>query len=150
MGKINMLRINKLTDYAVVLLVYMAKSGVRRSAHQVSAETGIPMPTVAKILKTLTREGLVVSARGVSGGYGLGCEPVQITVADIIQAVEGPIALTSCVDESPDGCGIGGICPMNGHWNRVNGAVYRALSGVTLADMASDPLSFPDRTATVA
>ncbi|NKD84706.1 SUF system Fe-S cluster assembly regulator [Haematospirillum jordaniae] len=145
-----MLRINKLTDYAVVLLVYMVKAGGRHSAQQVAGETGIPMPTVAKILKTLTREGLVVSTRGVSGGYCLGRGAEQITVADIVQAVEGPIALTSCVDESPDGCGIGNLCPMNGHWNRVNGAVYRALSDVTLADMASDPLPFVPRTVTVA
>lgn len=144
-GKGAMFRINKLTDYAVVLLVDMARSGRLRSAQQIAADTGVPLPTVAKVMKALARDGLVVSTRGAAGGYGLGREAAAITVADMIQAIEGPIALTSCV-ESPtgegggeeDGCGIESLCPMHGHWNRVNGAVHAALSSVTLAEMAQD------------
>ncbi|MGC2856603.1 SUF system Fe-S cluster assembly regulator [Novispirillum sp. DQ9] len=139
-----MFRINKLTDYAVVLLVDMARSGRVRSAQQIAADTGVPLPTVSKVMKALTRDGLVVSTRGATGGYGLGKPAAVITVADMIQAIEGPIALTSCV-ESPtgeggddDGCGIESLCPMHGHWNRVNGAVHAALSSVTLAEMAQD------------
>lgn len=142
-----MFRINKLTDYAVVLLVDMARQnarrpGVHRPAQQIAADTGVPLPTVAKVMKLLSKDGLVVATRGAAGGYGLGRAADAITVADMIQAVEGPIALTSCVETTTleDACGIESLCPMQGHWNRVNGAVHDALSGVTLADMAGDGL----------
>jgi FeS assembly SUF system regulator len=138
-----MFRINKLTDYAVVLLVDMARTGKMRSAQQIAADTGVPLPTVSKVMKALTRDGLVVSTRGAGGGYGLGRAADGITVADMIQAIEGPIALTSCVEPSDeDGCGIESLCPMHGHWNRVNGAVHAALSSVTLAEMTHDTPMF--------
>lgn len=137
-----MFRINKLTDYAVVLLVDMARHGGQRSAQQIAADTGVPMPTVAKVLKLLARDGLVVSTRGAGGGYGLGRDAGRITVADMIQAVEGPIALTSCVESAEDDCGIESLCPMHGHWNRVNRAVHDALSSLTLAEMVRDPQPF--------
>ncbi|SDG47673.1 SUF system Fe-S cluster assembly regulator [Roseospirillum parvum] len=130
------MRINKLTDYSVVVLVDMTRNPQVRSAHQIAAETGVPLPTVAKIMKALTRDGLVVSQRGAAGGYALGRLPERITVADMIQAIEGPIALTSCVGEAEHECGIGPICPMQGQWHRVNDAVRQALGAVTLAEMA--------------
>jgi FeS assembly SUF system regulator len=139
-----MFRINKLTDYAVVLLVDMARQeerapGTHRPAPQIAQDTGVPLPTVAKVMKLLGKDGLVVATRGAAGGYGLGRRPAEITVAHMIQAVEGPIALTSCVETSEDDiCGIESLCPMQGHWNRVNAAVHDALSGVTLAEMAAD------------
>lgn len=137
-----MFRINKMTDYAVVLLVDMARTGCTRSAQQIAADTGVPLPTVAKVMKALTRDGLVVSLRGATGGYGLGRPPTEITVADMIQAVEGPIALTSCVEAAEDDCGIESLCPMHGHWNRVNQAVHAALDSLTLAEMAVDTPMF--------
>ena len=137
-----MFRINKLTDYAVVLLVDMARTGRVRSAQQIAADTGVPLPTVSKVMKALTRDGLVLSTRGASGGYALGRPADGITVADMIQAIEGPIALTSCVESADDGCGIESLCPMHGHWNRVNGAVHAALSSVTLAEMTHDTPTF--------
>lgn len=137
-----MFRINKMTDYAVVLLVDMARTGRTRSAQQIAADTGVPLPTVAKVMKALTRDGLVVSLRGATGGYGLGRPAEEITVADMIQAVEGPIALTSCVESALDDCGIESLCPMHGHWNRVNTAVHAALNGVTLAEMTIDTPMF--------
>lgn len=137
-----MFRINRMTDYAVVMLVDMARKRQVRSAQQIAAETGVPLPTVAKLLKTLARDGLVTSVRGAGGGYTLGREPAGITVADMIQAVEGPIALTSCVDEADDECGIEALCPMHGHWSTVNTAVRTALSTVSLADMAKDQPMF--------
>lgn len=134
-----MFRINKLTDYAVVLLVDMARTGCVRSAQQIATDTGVPLPTVAKVMKLLAKDGLVQSTRGAGGGYGLGRSPLEITVAHMIQAIEGPIALTSCVETANDeDCGIESLCPMHGHWNRVNNAVHRALSEVTLADMIRD------------
>jgi FeS assembly SUF system regulator len=140
-----MFRINKLTDYAVVLLVDMSRTRCVRSAQQIACDTGVPLPTVAKVMKLLVRDGLVVSHRGATGGYGLGREASTITVADMIQAVEGPIALTNCVETSEDDCVIESLCPMHGHWNRVNSAVKAALDGVTLAEMAMDPLGVPRR-----
>lgn len=137
-----MFRINRLTDYAVVILVDMARKRQVRSAQHIAAETGVPLPTVSKVMKTLARDGLVTSVRGAGGGYVLGREPHAITVADMIQALEGPIALTSCVEEADDECGIENLCPMHGHWTRVNAAVRGALSTVSLAEMAIDQPMF--------
>ena len=146
-----MFRINKLTDYAVVLLVDMARTGCVRSAQQIATDTGVPLPTVAKVMKLLAKDGLVQSTRGAGGGYGLGRAPLEITVAHMIQAIEGPIALTSCVEASTEeDCGIESLCPMHGHWNRVNNAVHRALSEVTLADMTCDHPLFAAPAAPVA
>jgi Rrf2 family protein len=93
-------------------------------------------------MKNLSRAGLVDSHRGVSGGYALGRPAAEITVADVIQAVEGPIALTACADTSDEQCNIQTLCPVQGKWNRVNTAVRSALAEVTLADMAAEVASF--------
>ncbi|MBB4265358.1 SUF system Fe-S cluster assembly regulator [Roseospira visakhapatnamensis] len=134
-----MFRINKLTDYAVVLLLDMARAGQVRAAHQIAADTGVPVPTVAKVMKALVRAGLVRSTRGSSGGYVLARPAESIAVADMIEALEGPIALTACVLDADDTCEREGFCPMSGHWNRVNTAVRKALTGITLAEMAARP-----------
>jgi FeS assembly SUF system regulator len=137
-----MFKVNKLTDYATVVLIDIARSDVRRSAHQVAEHTGIPLPTVAKLMKSLNKAGLVASHRGATGGYALGRAAASITVADVIQAVEGPIALTACADTSDESCSMERTCLVQGKWNRVNRAVRAALSEVTLADMAADVASF--------
>jgi FeS assembly SUF system regulator len=94
-----MFRLNRLTDYAVVVMAQMAQRRDQvRTAPRIAEETGVPLPTVAKILNALTRDTLVVSQRGAAGGYTLSRPAEQITVAEIIQALEGPIALTACVD----------------------------------------------------
>lgn len=131
-----MFRINKLTDYAVVVLVDMARNGRVRAAQQIACDTGVPLPTVAKIMKALVRGSLVVSHRGAAGGYGLARPAEEISVADMIQALEGPIALTACVEAGEDACGLERLCPMRGHWTAVNGKVEDALRTVTLAEMA--------------
>ena len=133
-----MFRINKLTDYAVVLLVDMARTHRVRAAQDIAAETGVPLPTVAKVMKALVRAGLVRSTRGASGGYTLARPASEIAVADMIEAVEGPIALTDCVHGAEDSCERETFCPMAGHWNRVNLAVRDALQGVTLDHMTRD------------
>ena len=133
-----MFKVNKLTDYATVVLIEIARSNVVRSSQHLSERTGIPLPTVAKLMKSLNKAGLVLSQRGAGGGYVLGRKPGEITIADVIQAVEGPIALTACADTSEEHCGIESICPVQGKWNRVNTAVRIALTEVTLADMAED------------
>ncbi|ABC23371.1 SUF system Fe-S cluster assembly regulator [Rhodospirillum rubrum] len=135
-----MFRINKLTDYAVVLLVDMARTDKVRAAQQIACDTGVPLPTVAKVMKALVRGNLVISQRGATGGYGLARPACEITVADMIQALEGPVALTACVETTDDACGLETLCPMHGHWNRVNKRVEEALRTVSLAEMASGPI----------
>jgi FeS assembly SUF system regulator len=137
-----MFKVNKLTDYATVVLIAMARAQGVQSAHRIAQTTGIPLPTVAKLMKSLSRAGLVESQRGVAGGYALGRSASEITVADVIQAVEGPIALTACADTSDEHCGIELLCPVQGKWNRVNTAVRSALAEVTLADMADEVAAF--------
>jgi FeS assembly SUF system regulator len=138
-----MFRLNRLTDYAVVVMSQMAlRGGETRSAQQISDNTGVPLPTVAKLLNLLGRAKLVISQRGASGGYTLSAEPEAITVAQIIQAMEGPIALTACVDGATDCCGAEAFCPMRGNWNRVNDAIRQALTSVSLAEMMLLPPSF--------
>ena len=140
-----MFRLNRLTDYGVVVMTQMAQDrpGVA-SAHQIADSLGLPLPTVAKLLTALTRGGLVTSQRGAAGGYRLSRAPAEISVAAIIQALEGPIALTACVHGSDEQCEVEALCPMSGNWNRVNAAIRSALEGVTLAEMAShEPAHFP-------
>ena len=131
-----MFRLNRLTDYAVVVMTQMAHDRQDvRTAPQISQSTGIPLPTVAKLLSALARDGLVTSQRGAAGGYLLAQAPQDIPVAAIIQALEGPIALTACVHGSDEHCEVASICPMQGNWNKVNLAIRTALEQVSLADM---------------
>ena len=110
----------------------------------IAAATGIPEPTVAKVLKTLAAGGLVASQRGARGGYRLLRPLAAIPVADVIAAIDGPIALTACVDGSADRVRVRGPCPMRGRWDPVNEAIHQALSAITLADMqaAAIPRAF--------
>jgi len=106
----------------------------------IAAATGIPEPTVAKVLKTLAASDLVSSQRGARGGYRLNRGLAAIPIADVIAAVDGPIALTACVDGSLSECESQGLCPMRGRWDPVNDAIHTALSRITLADMQMAPL----------
>lgn len=139
-----MLRVNKLTDYAVVVLVDLVSGEALRSAADLAASTGVPLPTVSKILKQLTKADILQSVRGASGGYGFAKAPGAISVAEIIEALEGPIAVAGCVEEAEDCCTMTGQCPMSGHWNAVNVAVRRSLSDVRLTDMLPEA-RFMDR-----
>jgi FeS assembly SUF system regulator len=130
-----MLRLSKLTDYAVVVLVRLGGTEGVQTSPAIAAATGIPEPTVAKVLKTLSAGDLVSSQRGARGGYRLNRSLSAIPIADVIAAVDGPIALTACVDGSPSGCESQGLCPMRGRWDPVNQAIHAALSSITLADM---------------
>lgn len=136
-----MIRLSKMTDYAVVMLSYIASAETDKfSATQLSDATHIPAPTVAKLLKTLTKANILTSFRGISGGYSLSTDSTEITIAHIVEAIEGPIALTACVDETLPTCQIQGECAIHGNWNKVNEAVKHALLSVTLQDMANtDP-----------
>ena len=138
-----MFRLTRLTDYAIVMLGQMSSQQERVvTAPQLAEETGLPLPTVAKILGLLSRQGLVTSLRGAGGGYLSHLDANSITVADIIQSIEGPIALTACVEGAPDNCSVETTCPMRGNWNKVNQVVSDALQTVTLADMIDFEDSF--------
>jgi FeS assembly SUF system regulator len=133
------IRITRLTDYGIVLLTHFARHPERltRNAPEIAAAARLPLPTVSKILKILAREGLLVPHRGAKGGFSLARSPLDITMADIISALEGPIALTECNVHGGDRCGIESLCPVSANWRRINRAVRDALSGLTLAEMAS-------------
>jgi FeS assembly SUF system regulator len=137
-----MIRLSKLTDYAVVVMTAMMRSdAAMHAAGALADRTGLPAPTVSKLLKLLAKAGLVTSHRGAAGGYSLATSPDLITVAAIIGAIDGPIALVDCVDGAEGACGVESLCARKGNWDKVNQAVRQALEGVTLADMATP--SFP-------
>ncbi|MEQ8584902.1 MAG: SUF system Fe-S cluster assembly regulator [Thalassobaculaceae bacterium] len=143
-----MLRLNRMTDYAIVILGQMAQDvGRVRTAAALSEATSVPVPSVSKILKTLSHAGMVTAHRGAKGGYSLDRQAGDVTMTEIIQALEGPIALTACVDGAEDSCEVQHSCFMRGNWNRVNAAIHAALDAVTLADMMDPEEMFPDRTA---
>lgn len=130
-----MIKLSRFTDYAVVILGELSRGdGVRLSAADLAGRTSLPEPTVAKILKSLTKGGVLSSVRGVNGGYGLTRAAGAITVADIITAMDGPISLTDCADNKSS-CVLEGHCSMHGRWGKVNMAVRTALEGVTLVDL---------------
>jgi FeS assembly SUF system regulator len=139
-----MLRLSKLTDYAVVVLVRLGAGDGVQTSPGIAAATGIPEPTVAKVLKALAGSGLVASQRGARGGYRLIRPLAAIPIADVIAAIDGPIALTACVDGGTGVCEVERICPVRGRWDPVNEAIQQALAAITLADMqeAAVPRAF--------
>jgi len=130
-----MLRMGKLTDYGIVLMSYLAsKTYQKHSAHTLSDAVSMPLPTVRKVLKGLSQGGLLISERGAQGGYNLSRNPKQISVAEIITAIEGPIALTECVSDESH-CEQESHCSVQTNWTRINNAVFHALDEVKLSDM---------------
>lgn len=136
-----MLRLSRLTDYAVVVLIRLSESERGHAADAVqtspgiAAVTGVPEPTVAKVLKALTCAGLVASQRGARGGYRLARPLGAISICDVIAAVDGPIALTACVDGGIGGCDVASLCAVKGRWDLVNAVIRDALHRITLAEM---------------
>lgn len=139
-----MIRISRLADYGIVLLSHMAaRPDDVHTAAELASETHLPAPTVGKLLRILTRHGLLHSHRGANGGYGLARDPEEITVSSAITALEGPIAITTCTSAMPSDCSHETICPVRGHLNLINLAIRQALDSVTLADLARRPRSMP-------
>ena len=139
------MRLNKLTDYAVLTMIPLAQAwpeGHVMSARSLAEIANIPLPTVSKLLKMLAHADLVTSTRGIAGGYRLSISPVEISVADILEAVEGPVALTDCVTGQEGDCSVQSLCWMKGRWDPVNQAVSSALSQVSLLDMMPKAFSF--------
>jgi FeS assembly SUF system regulator len=130
-----MLRMGKLTDYGIVLMSYLAQNTeLKHSAHTLADAVYVPQPTVKKVLKALSQAGLLRSERGVQGGYSLSRAAKEISVAEIISAIEGPIALTECVSEESH-CEQETHCSIQTNWERINNAVFHALDEVKLSDM---------------
>lgn len=145
-----MLKMGKLTDYATVIMSYLAlHPGSVHAASELAGVVGIGAPTALKVLKTLARAGLLQSQRGTKGGYQLTRPAAQITMADILQAMEGPIGLTECGSQAqPGACDRESRCTVRTNWQRISQAVGDALAGVTLAEMVAapaQPLQFVQR-----
>ena len=134
------MRLTAQADYAVVMMSAAARHcGVsgRLNATVIADETGLPLPTVQKLVSRLSAAGLIESARGTGGGFRLARPPVSITLADIVEAIEGPIAMTTCVDEGRHDCAVEDACRVRPHMTHVNGAVRGALAGVSLATLSA-------------
>ncbi len=136
-----MLRLSKLADYAVVVLVRLARGEAVQTSPGIAAATGLPEPTVAKVLKALTSGGLIASRRGARGGYRLLRPLASIQVSDVIAAIDGPVHITACVDGSHASCETHAVCSCRGGWDKVNDAVMQALGTISLADIAPPPLA---------
>ena len=143
-----MLRISRLTDYATVILASLA-GGNLASAADVADRTRIGLPTVSKLLKELQHAGLVTSVRGAHGGYQLARPAAAINAAEIIDAVEGPLALTECAGGAGN-CGIEATCLVGHGWQRISRAIRRALVDVSLEELVrrDTPFATPDLTRT--
>ena len=131
-----MLRMTKQADYGIVLMTYLASHPSRRfAAPELAAVAQLPLPTVSKILKLLGREGLLESHRGVKGGYSLARDPERISVAAMISALDGPIAFTECIEDTPGVCSQESICRLRTNWQRINHAVRQSLESISLAEL---------------
>jgi FeS assembly SUF system regulator len=132
------MKLSSLADYAVVMMSTIARhcGQARLNAILLSDETGIPLPTVQKLVSRLSAAGLLRSARGAGGGFALARPAAALSLADIIEAIEGPIALTACVDTGRHDCGLEGSCKVQPHWPVINAAVRGALANVSLTTIA--------------
>jgi FeS assembly SUF system regulator len=140
------MRLSSLADYAVLMMRTAATKcgGARANAASLAQEAGIPVPTAQKLASLLGRAGLIKATRGSGGGIKLARPAAAITLADIIEAVDGPIILTSCLDaDSADCCALDRACAIRPHWRGVNALVREALAQVTLAHLVSAPDRLP-------
>ena len=132
-----MIRLSKETDYGIILLTQIVSTPETMlfSARELGQETGIPQPTVSKILKILTRSGILCSQRGAKGGYSLAVNPSRISIFQVISALEGPVALMECI-EHPGDCSQELTCGVKNHWEIINSRVRATLEEISLAEMA--------------
>ncbi len=136
-----MLRITKLTDYATVVLTALADAPDRvHSASGLAERSGLELPTVAKVLKPLAHAGLVTSFRGVNGGYRLARAANQISLIEIVEAIEGPLGMTEC-SGAHSNCERESSCGVRGSWRHINDVIAETLRGITLAQMLPAPLA---------
>ena len=133
------MRLTHLADYAVVIMTAAARreAGARLSASELAQETGVPLPTTQKLMGRLAAEGLLTSVRGAAGGFALARPAEQITLADIVEAVEGPIALTMCSDANNHDCALDKVCHVKPHMGVVGNAIRGALGAVSLQALSA-------------
>jgi FeS assembly SUF system regulator len=136
-----MIRMSKLTDYAIVLLAHLSRSPDTVTAHELARRSRVPLPTVAKLCKELSRAGLVISHRGRHGGYALARPADQISVAQVVEALEGPIALTDCASSGREHCDIEADCLARASWDPVSRAIHGALEKLPLSAIGPYRLS---------
>ncbi len=137
-----MIKIGRMTDYGTLIMTYLARDSERlHAAHEIAQAVNVSLPTANKVLKSLARAGLLESQRGIKGGYLLSRTPEQITMADIIRALEGPVGLTDCgTAQQPGNCNRQPSCSVKTNWQRISKAVNDALAGVTLAELSEPPV----------
>jgi len=140
------LRISKLTDYGTLVLVQMTASENNRlcPASELAAGTGLALPTVQKVLKKLAHGNLVVSARGADGGYRLARAPEDISAAEVLDALEGPVAITECCDDDSH-CELESNCQVGSAWQKISLAIRAAMGEIKLSDLHNPPAEFPLR-----
>ncbi len=130
-----MIRMSKLTDYAIVILAHLARGERTLTAQALSGLSRVPLPTVSKLCKELSRAGLLQSHRGRHGGYSLTRPPEQISVAEVVEALEGPISLTECGNPGGESCGMEPSCIARDTWDPVSRAVQTALRALPLSEI---------------
>lgn len=140
------MRLSSLADYAVVLMSAASRHcGAARltqgklNASTLAQETGVPLPTTQKLVSRLSAAGLIESTRGIGGGIRLARPPASISLADIVEAVEGPLAITSCTIDGNHDCKLEDSCTVKPHWGIVNQTIRKALDDVSLASLAQVP-----------
>ena len=144
-----MIRISRMADYGVVATTYIARQpDAMHTATSVAEATGVPLPSASKVLKALARGEILSSQRGAKGGYSLAKPPAEISVADIVVALDGPISLADCLNGPSGKCDLEGFCMVRGPWQKVSEAIRVALEEVSLADMVAS-LSEPPPTVSV-
>ena len=134
-----MLKVSKLADYSTVIMTHISNVGGKHSAKDISDSTNISHPTVTKLLKILSKSGMLSSTKGLRGGYELSKSPEDISLLDIINAVEGDIALTEC-SKSSENCSIASSCCIASKWQSINRVVRDSLSSMNLAKMSQGPI----------
>jgi FeS assembly SUF system regulator len=133
---------SRLADYGMVLLLNAAKEPAPASVHtarSLSLATRLPLPTVTKILKRLTRAGILTSQRGAAGGYALARPIAEINLVEVLSAIDGPPALTQCTEQGAENCERETICPTRTNWRLIHQTVVSALESLSLADLAAPP-----------
>lgn len=138
-----MIRLSNLADYAVVLMsTIAARPDEIHTAATLNTDTKVPQPTVSKILGKLAKAGLLTSHRGIGGGFSMNGNEENISIADIIEAVDGPVQLTNCLGEDDMCCDYEPVCSTRSKWDKINTAVYEALNNVPLSEMVTGPIDF--------
>jgi FeS assembly SUF system regulator len=140
------MRLSSLADYAVVLMSAASRhcgaallAEGKMNASTLSRETGVPLPTTQKLVSRLSAAGLIESTRGIGGGIRLARPPASISLADIVEAVEGPLAITSCTIDGNHDCALEDNCTVKPHWGVINQTIRKALNDVSLASLADEP-----------